>query len=213
MNTRLRASDRVYHQVKQQILDGVLVPGEMIGEQQVADTVGVSRTPVREAVQRLQEQGWVRVYPKRGIVVCAPEPGEYEDVVAARVLLETNGARVAIAGGQADLLTERLAELVERQQTAFDESDLSRMAAADADFHQAIAAAGANRILDQLWSGLRERQERMTTRSVWSRPQVRDEIIADHRRLVALIRTADLAGFEAALEMHIRQVHRDLLEG
>lgn len=209
--TSVRASDRVYDYLRQQILTGALLPGEMLGEQQVADAAGVSRTPVREAVQRLQEQGWVRVYPKRGIVVASPEPGEYEDVVAARVLLETNGARVALAAATVDELIDRLQESIAKQQTAREQQDLTLLAAADADFHEAIAAAAGNRLLDQTWSELRDRQERMTTRSVWLRPDRSAAILADHRQLLTLIHAGDIPGFEVALDVHIRSIHQDLL--
>nr|WP_194239246.1 GntR family transcriptional regulator [Microbacterium sp. CBA3102] len=84
------ASEVAYHHLRAQILDGALLGGSMISEGMVANELGMSRTPVREAFLRLQGEGWLRLYPKRGAFVVEVRPHEREEIVRARVLLESD---------------------------------------------------------------------------------------------------------------------------
>ena len=86
--TTPNAADLVYARVKQRILQGDLEGGRMLSEGELAAEHGVSRTPVREAFLRLQAEGWMRLYPKRGALVVESTPGEIAQVLEARRLLE-----------------------------------------------------------------------------------------------------------------------------
>src|SRR5664279_6555117 len=82
------ASERAYAHVKSGILDGTHTGGQFFTEGEVAEAVGVSRTPVREALLRLEVEGLVRLFPKKGAVVTSFSVREAEDVLEARVLVE-----------------------------------------------------------------------------------------------------------------------------
>src|SRR2546422_5434437 len=91
------ATSRAYDHVKQAILDRAYPGGALLSEGEIANEVGVSRTPVREALLRLEAEGLVRLYPKRGALVLPVSPQEITDVMETRELVET------FTAGRADL--------------------------------------------------------------------------------------------------------------
>lgn len=201
------AAQTVYLTLKRRILDGELAGGDMVGEQAVADELGVSRTPVREALGRLQAEGWLKVHPRRGAVITAPGPGEREDVLAARALLETHGVRTAVARGTTVALTARLRAALDAQVRAHDQGDLEAVATLDAEFHTSLVAGAENAVLDAAFSTIRDRQERMTTRALWRRLDVGARVLAEHEELLGLVAAGDVDGFARALDRHMHQVH------
>ena len=86
--TSASATEQAYRHVKSRVLDGSLPGGSMTSEGEIAEQLGVSRTPVREAFLRLEAEGLLRLYPKRGALVVPVAPGEADDVLAARLLVE-----------------------------------------------------------------------------------------------------------------------------
>ena len=96
------AADRVYAQVKRDILGGGLPGGSLVTEGGLAEVAGVSRTPVREALLRLEGEGLVRLYPKKGALVVPPSVDDARDVLEARVVIEEWAAR-AVWSRRADL--------------------------------------------------------------------------------------------------------------
>ncbi len=203
------AADRAYSHVKEEIVAGRIRGGDLLSEGEVADRLAMSRTPVREAFLRLQAEGWMKLYPKRGAAVVPIRPEEVDEVIEARALLESHA--VGRIAGDADAvagLSSRLHTIVDRQAAAAAADDVAGFATADADFHAAIAAAAGNQILIDFYAGLRDRQRRMTGDSLRRTGGARERIIDQHRRLVAAIEAADAAGFAAAITDHLDDIHR-----
>ena len=86
------AADAVYRHVKDRVLTGELEGGQMVSEGEVAAALEVSRTPVREAFLRLEVEGWLRLFPKRGALVVPVAPHEIDEVLDARALVEGHAA-------------------------------------------------------------------------------------------------------------------------
>ncbi len=201
------ASDRVYDEVKELILTNEISGGELISEGEVAQRCEVSRTPVREAFLRLQAEGWMRLYPKRGALVVPVTDRDARDVVDARQLLEGHAVRAVVA---ADSATARLVESLRRnleEHRLVEHDDIARFSRVDAEFHQHIVAAGDNALLAGFFTGLGERHRRMTTTSVRRDPAIAQSILADHAELLVLIERRDADGFDAALRRHLSDVH------
>lgn len=202
------ASEQVYREVKERILSGSLPGGELISEGEIAGGMGLSRTPVREAFLRLEAEGWMRLYPKRGALVVPVAEGEAQHVVEARQLLETHSVRVLLTEPRArELLVARLRESLSEQREIAQAGDMSAFSAADADFHRMIVEAGENPLLLTFYSGIRERQRRMTANSLARDPGQLSRIIADHEHLTELIEAGDEVGFSAAVLDHMHRVH------
>ncbi|MEP9391863.1 GntR family transcriptional regulator [Gordonia sp. VNQ95] len=199
------AADRVYGEVKELILTNEIAGGELISEGEVAGRCEVSRTPVREAFLRLQAEGWMRLYPKRGALVLPVTEREARDVVDARRLLEGHAVR-AVGDATAAALAVDLRDNLDRHRLV-PADDIADFARIDAQFHQLIVAAGDNELLAGFFTGLGERHRRMTTASVHRDPRIAARILADHAELLELIAQRDTDGFDAALARHLDAVH------
>ncbi|MEU1025894.1 GntR family transcriptional regulator, partial [Streptomyces sp. NPDC005904] len=107
------AADRVYAHVKRAVLERRYEGGTLLTEGELAEAVGVSRTPVREALLKLEVEGLLRLYPKKGALVLPVSAQEIADVVETRLLVETHAVRKAVPAPAG--LVERLAALLARQ--------------------------------------------------------------------------------------------------
>jgi len=155
----MSASATAYAFAKQQILEGGFKGGDLISEGDVADHLGLSRTPVREAFLMLESEGLLRLYPKRGALVVPVSAAEVTDVMETRELVECFAIERAARIG-ADL-KGALDEALERQQKLIDEGDYAGFVDADREFHRMFIDAGGNSILLGLYDSLRDRQARM----------------------------------------------------
>lgn len=199
------AQDRAYVYTKARILDGELRGGEMISEGMIAQQLGVSRTPVREAFLQLKGEGLLRLYPKRGAVVVPVLAEEVGAVVEARELIETFAAtKVTAAAEIAGELSRRLlAELAEQRRLA-DAGDRSRFVDSDQQFHRLIVAAGGNQILTELYDSLRDRQRRTGLVALLNTAERLEQIQAEHQGLAELLSRRDLSGYREALRAHLQ---------
>lgn len=208
---RVSATELVYQHVKERILDHDLQGGELISEGEIAATLEVSRTPVREGFIRLQTEGWMTLYPKRGALVREVGPHEIRDVVQARIMVESQSVRTLIAAGRHQEVARELEEILRQHEAAHRAGDHEDFVGTDARFHQHIVAAAGNQLITGFYRGLEDRQRRMAARSTWKQDH-RAQIVADgHRELLHLLEEADAAGFEASLTEHLTSVHRELL--
>jgi len=205
------ASERAYTALRARVVSGDVPGGTMLSEGEVADELGMSRTPVREAFLRLQAEGWMQLFPKRGALVRPIEPDELAEVVEARHLVESAAVRTVTADdGATTALVEGLRGLVAAQRAAAESADLDTFALLDVTFHQTIADAGGNSILTAFYSSLRDRQHRITARTVRAGQDRVEAILAQHTELVDLVGAGDAAGFEAALAAHLGEIHRGI---
>lgn len=201
------AAERVYAEVKEQILTNEIAGGELISEGEIAARCAVSRTPVREAFLRLETEGWMRLYPKRGALVVPIGDREIRDVVDARLLLERHAVRSVVARPAAVIgLATRLRDNLAAHRRA-DAADIQEFSRIDAEFHQLIAAAGDNPLLSAFYVTLGERHRRMTTASVHRDAGVAERILDDHSALVGAIEAADADRFDELLAGHLVAVH------
>ncbi|RVW06683.1 GntR family transcriptional regulator [Rhodococcus spongiicola] len=203
------AAEVAYRQVKELILSGELPGGELISEGEIATRMGCSRTPVREAFLRLEAEGWMRLYPKRGALVVPIAEGEAEHVVDARLLLEVHAVEAVVADRRTreELVATLRTNLSQQRELVASTCDAARFSVLDADFHRALVRAGGNPLLDAFYDGLRERQRRMMAHSLARDPEQITKVIEDHTRLADLIEAADAEGFASAVRRHMREVH------
>lgn len=189
----MAAIDRAYAFAKERILDGRFAGGELITEGDVAAPVGVSRTPVREAFLRLESEGLLRLYPKRGALVVPVSASEVQSVMETRLVVERFAIDKVIAA-RTDLRRE-LTDALDRQQRLAARTDPRRFIEADREFHRLFVAAAGNPILLALHDSLRDRQSRMGLAAVARDAERTSTILAEHRELAdaVLARDASLA--------------------
>lgn len=154
---RARLVDRVYEVLKEAILQGRLPAGERLTQEDVARWLGVSRSPVREALIRLSEAGHVRLEPRRGAVVTVASAREMDAIYEVRELLEPVAGELAAVRATDEQLAEALRTQRKAEEAAgsMDFADLYRW---NAELHRAVVAGCGNQILVQILEGLWERQ-------------------------------------------------------
>lgn len=205
------AADRAYAVVRRRVVSGEVAGGTMLSEGEVADELGMSRTPVREAFLRLQAEGWMQLFPKRGALVRPIEPDELAEVVEARHLVETAAVRAVTTDETATAaLVTRLRALLDTQRAAASSGDLDTFTETDVAFHQAIADAGRNSILTSFYASLRDRQHRITARSVRAGDDRTTAILDQHTALVEHVDTFDAEAFDRTLLAHLGEIHRGI---
>ena len=195
------AAERVYEHVKGRVLDQTYPAGELLTEGEVATEVGVSRTPVREALLRLEAEGLLRLYPKRGALVVPVTASEAREVLEARGLIETWAARRVVAAGPS--LVDELQGLLARMREQADAGDLRGFVAADRAFHESLVAAGGNSILSRLYASLRDRQMCISARTITLSPERLSSALQDHEAMVEAVRAGDVAELEACTAAHL----------
>jgi DNA-binding GntR family transcriptional regulator len=215
----LSAADRVYRYAKDAILSRRLGAQELLTEGELADAVGVSRTPVREGLLRLQAEGLVRLLPKRGALILPVTPDEVADVLETRRLVESFAVRKAITAPATAGLLEQLRHHLAQMRAAMKNRDARGYAEADRDFHEAIVAATGNQILITLYRSLRDRQLRMgVVNLLEDRTGELDSAgiarmranIADHEAILTAVAARAIRASEAAVTAHLDRADHQL---
>ncbi|MCX5196165.1 GntR family transcriptional regulator [Streptomyces sp. NBC_00249] len=198
------AADRVYQHVKQGVLDRRYEGGILLTEGELAEAVGVSRTPVREALLRLETEGLLKLYPKKGALVLPVSAQEIADVIETRLLVEEFTVRKAVPAPPA--LLERLAELLAEQHRHAESGDLAALATADRCFHAEIVRTAGNQILCRLYDQLRDRQLRMGAALLHGHPDRVERTLAEHAGILDALRAGDAEAAAGAVRGHIGRV-------
>ena len=153
--------ERVYRAFKRDIIRGVLQPGEALGEQKLAERYKGSRTPVREAAVRLQNERLLRIVPNRGYFVSQITLQSLNDIYEFRTAVECAAAELAAAKGAAPETLKMLLECTQVSCTPEDRESCVRFIEADTAFHLGIASAARNQLLLQAVSEARSQMERI----------------------------------------------------
>ncbi len=191
----------VYEALLELVVTGQLRPRQHLVESDLARNLGVSRQPVREALHRLQAEGWVEFRPTGGAFVHAPSPYEVDELLTVRSLLEVEAARMAARrAGAPDLA--RLDGICREGEDAVRSGDTGRFIAANHDFHAALAALSGNRVLAQLWTAVarRARWHYHTVATVRMRAAC-----AEHRLVARAIAARDESRAARAVRVHIER--------
>lgn len=197
-------AEDAYRRLKMQILDNELPPGYRALEAELAETLGMSRTPVREALLRLQSEGLVRVEPRRGMVVLAISPAEMAEIYDVLTALEIMAVETLARLGPSPARMAPLWQAVDDMDAALAADDLDRWADADEHFHRSLVEVCGNGRLAQTALTFRDqiRRTRHLTLRLRARPVRSNE---SHRNLLRLIEAGDA---EAAFAIHRAQRQR-----
>ncbi|ACX53173.1 transcriptional regulator, GntR family [Ammonifex degensii KC4] len=201
--------DVVFESLREAIIKGILKPGERLMELQLAEELGVSRTPVREALRKLELEGLVVMLPRRGAYVAGLSAKDIADIFEVRAALEALAAGLAaerITEEELEALERSLVELAEVMET----NDLEAIVSLDTRFHEIIYRASRNDRLVQIISNLQDQIHRFRLTTL-SRPGRTRETIEEHKKIVEAIseRQAELAA-QLARE-HIENAESNLL--
>jgi GntR family transcriptional regulator, rspAB operon transcriptional repressor len=187
---RPTSRDYVAAELRQAIVRGELVGGERLNPAEIAERLGVSQTPVREALQLLASEGLVRNDSFRGARVAELSAEEYEELYLMRIGLEDLAARLGAARISQDGI-DQMAELLHQMESAAQEADIDRFCILDRRFHLThYSASGRQSLVDRIMH-LRLASERYA-RAAYALPRVSmNETLKTHRELLAAVRARD----------------------
>ncbi|TMR04311.1 GntR family transcriptional regulator [Actinomadura soli] len=196
----MAAVDLVYETLREQIISGVLPPGAKLGEEELAASLGVSRTPVREALRRIASEGLIETAPNRGSWVRTWSDDELRSLFSARALLEGYAARLAAPRITKDEV-RHLSALCDAMEAA-QHRDLASVTALNDEFHTAIREASGDPVVPGLLAGLI--QVPVVARTFRSyNPERMAHTMTQHRELVAALASGSTAWAEAAMSTHV----------
>ena len=212
-NERMQpAAERAYDFVKEKIIDGSFEPSQMLSEASLATEMGISRTPMHEAFLRLEVQGFLQLYPRRGALIVPISPQEIREVYEARLLVDRHCAEKICAMSDAERadIADQLDATIAEQDTALDGADLHAYTHLDARFHQIIMDGGANSLLAGLGHQLRERQQRFTATAIGRSVEKARAFVAQHAVLADALRTGDIDSYLTELHSHLNSSRKQL---
>jgi DNA-binding GntR family transcriptional regulator len=202
--------DAAYRRLKAAILSNELLPGFQATEPEMAALMEMSRTPVREALIRLQGEGLVDLVPRRGVRVLPVRASDMREIYDILTVLESSAAEniARMAPGDAELspLDEATAEM----EAALEVEDLDAWAAADDRFHRALLEINGNTRLIRIVSALMDQahRARMVTLRMREKPE---RSTRDHREILMSLRAGDAARAGALFREHRRRAAEELL--
>ena len=211
MDEYLPLRDVVFKTLRQAILKGELEPGERLMEIQLAERLGVSRTPIREAIRKLELEGLVLMIPRKGAEVAEITRQDMEDVLEVRTALE----ELAVKDACDHITDAQLSELKkasnEFKKALLEGKDLVTCADADMHFHDVILSATNNRRLIQMLNNLSEQMYR------YRMEYLKDErthktLIEEHDAIRRALKKHDKVKAGAAIRVHIDNQKRSILE-
>ena len=201
MNEYLPLRDVVFNTLRQAILRGELKPGERLMEIQLANKLGVSRTPIREAIRKLELEGLVLMIPRKGAEVAEITEKSLRDVLEVRRALEELSVQLACEKITKEEIRE-LERVAKEFQQVVKSSDITEIAEVDVRFHDIIYTATDNQKLVQLLNNLREQMYRYRVEYL-KRDGVFPQLIAEHE---AIIRHIENNEKEKATEVMCRHI-------
>ncbi|WP_236788682.1 GntR family transcriptional regulator [Amycolatopsis sp. GM8] len=138
--------ERVYQAMQELIISRQLAPGQHLVESELAEMLGVSRQPIREALQLLNSEGWVDLRPGYGAFVHAPADSEVDQLLAVRSILESESARLAAEHAD-EASVQRLRDICAGGEAALASDDIDGMVAANAELHRVVTELSGNQVL------------------------------------------------------------------
>lgn len=200
----------VFSRLREQILTGELAPGSRHSIYRLSDELGVSRTPVREAVLRLADLGLVTIERNRGITVRGVRAEDVRDVFELRLLLEVPAAAAAAAQG-GDVLADRLRSALDAMRRAAEADDEATFMRHDRDLHAALGEALGNERLSQEVDRLRDSIQ-VRGVSTGGRSRSLAEIAEEHVPVVDAVIAGDVDSAASAMRVHLLHTAALLLE-
>jgi DNA-binding GntR family transcriptional regulator len=209
-HANLSLVNQAYKELKRILLEHQIPQGGKLNEGELAGALGISRTPVREAINRLAKEGLVEIFPQRGAFVIRFSEEDVNELFLIRENLEGLAAYLAAEKMTGTDLT-RLESCVEGFKEPYRKKDIQRYAREDFKFHQTIIKLSDARRLTTLISTLYDhiRIFRLTTLGLSDRMKVS---LAEHERLIEAFRKKDASEAETLMRRHIRHVRHGVME-
>ncbi len=207
---RKSLGQHVFENLKNAIIKGDILPGSRLIESRLAETLGISRTPVREAMHKLEREGYLRKLPQGGFSLLGLSRDQVEETFGIRGALESYAARLAAEKHQPSDL-EPLEQKIRIYQKHLDSKDLDALTDINTEFHDLLYALSKSPKLIKMINNLQDQIYR------FRQLILKDEKLAimsnnDHKDMLALIRQRDAEGVEQLVREHLARGQKAVLE-
>lgn len=202
-------AEAAYEQIKERLISARYVPGQFLQESQVCSDLGMGRTPVYQALHRLQQESLIEIIPRKGILVKADSLSEIMQALDVRLLLEPYcAAQCAAKATDSDI--KALRRILQDYDKRKDGSDKARMMEADRQFHIKIAEIAGNTLMADFLRTIHERMSRIWFLPHW---QFHDFGMTgdEHADILGPIERHDSDAAREAMHAHIESIHRRIM--
>jgi DNA-binding GntR family transcriptional regulator len=192
-----------YRALKEAIRNNAFSPGFQGSEQEIATRLGMSRTPVHEAILRLQEDGLIRILPKRGVIVRALSPHDMREIYDVMIAIESVAAELLAAKSaewRADFATE-MTDLCKQMKSALRANELEQWADLDDKFHRSLVERCDNSRIARIAQTIRDQAHRARMITLTLRPKP-TKSITDHQAIIEAIRDGNVAAAHDRARRH-----------
>lgn len=201
---------KVFTQLQNNILNGMYQPGDSLIETKLSEELGVSRTPIREAIRQLELEGLVQSIPNKGAIVKGISTQDIEDIYTIRMLIEGLAARWAAEKITAEEL-EELKEAVELEEFYTLKNDVSHLLLFDSRFHDIIFKASKSKPLMHTLSTFHHYVQRARNASL-NNPERARLVLEEHKVILQAIMEHDADKAEKLTTLHVRNASMNLLK-
>lgn len=202
-------SVRVFKELEGSILNGIIKPGENLTEMKLCAELGVSRTPVREAIRLLEQKGLVQIFPNKGAVVLGINGKDLEDIYTIRMYIEGLGSRWAAANITEEQIRE-LTEIVDLQEFYQIKNDMEHINQLDSQFHERVFEYSSSRTLQHTLSDLHHMLQYYRQLSFSSNGRA-EKAIKEHRQILLALADHDQDAAEKLTIEHVVHAKENLL--
>ena len=198
-----------YAQIKQRIISCEYRPGDAINEAQLTAALGIGRTPIHQALHRLEVEGMVTIMPRKGVMVTALSLNDVLDMIEVRVSNEQLCVKLAVERAT-DADIQAMRDILEQTPALLAKHDVTGLMSLDLQFHMAISAAAHNRVLAELLRNLHEKQARFWYLTL-SENHHSERIYHEHLQILEALEQRDGAAAVAAIHHHIDDFRRAIM--
>jgi len=207
---KLSLHTQVYYQLKEYIISGQLKPGECLIEQTIAAQMSISKTPVREALRELVQEGLVVHHPRKGVTVMDITENDIEEITSLRAVIEGFGIGLYVSASKEDD-KERLQEIVDEIYLAEKEKNYAKTADFDLKFHSFIIERTGHSRLIKAWKTL-ESQTRILLQMIEYYKIYQGYSGDSHKKLLDIIFAGDTEGAIVAVKDHILESGKNIVK-
>ena len=204
----------VIERLRESIIDGTIGLGALLSEKQVAESLGTSKTPVREAFGYLQSFGLIDVLPQKGGVVFQPSPQDVRDLCDVRFQLESLALRTSIEHDAAGLVDE-LSRIIAKMVDVYDVAKPMAYQKLDSELHLSFFKHCGNKLFADAYELFRPRICALRTHLSTPQPNLLNRSLEEHKMMLKLAKKRDVRRITLLLEEHInrtRKCHSEILE-
>ena len=204
-------TERAYAEIRNRVMTLAFPPGQFLNESTICAAIGIGRTPVHEALHRLQIEGLVQIVPRKGVLIRTDSLNDVIALIETRMLVEPSGMALAAQRAKAHHLTT-LQTILKQARRAIKNGDRGAYMALDLKFHDEIVSATDNAVLADVIRMLHQRAGRIWNLQLWTDADLRVTQL-EHEEIFAALKSGDADAASAAARAHLTSLRRRIMQG